>query len=129
MKSWDCLLTYWHPMTSILSQKKSVLNATNSNAIISKPKNICSIFFWISAIFIKFIILWEKRWDAEVICFWNYRLQKPGLLITMAKKPRIRTLMDSQHVKEAKPLDKSERQYLSQILWSLWKKSVQKTLF
>ena len=34
LKSWDCLLTYWHPMENILSQKKRVFHATNSNAII-----------------------------------------------------------------------------------------------
>ena len=42
------------------------------------------IFFWISflifEIYIKFEILLKKRWASEVICFWNYRLQKAGLL-------------------------------------------------
>ena len=29
----------------------------------------------------KFETLWKKKkWDSEVICFWNYRLQKAGLL-------------------------------------------------
>ena len=57
-----------------------MFNATYSHAIIYKPKNIFSIFFWISAILIKFVILWEKRWTSGVICFWNYILQKTGLL-------------------------------------------------
>ena len=80
MKSWDCLLTYWQPMRSILSQEKRVFNTTNSNATISKSKNIFSIFFCISVIYIKFEILWKKRWASQAICFWNYRLQKSGLL-------------------------------------------------
>ena len=75
-----CLLTYWHPMTSILSQEERVLHATNSKAIISKSKNIFWIFFCISEIYIKFGILCSKRWDSELICFWNYILQKAGLL-------------------------------------------------
>ena len=37
-------------MTSILSQQKWVFNASNSNAIICKSKNICSVFLSISAI-------------------------------------------------------------------------------
>ena len=40
----------------------------------------------------------------------------------MPKTPRIRTLMDSQHVKEPETLFKTEWQYFSQIFWSLWKK-------
>ena len=47
LKSWDCLLTYWHPMTNTLSQQKRVSNGTNWNAMISNTKNICSIFFFI----------------------------------------------------------------------------------
>ena len=53
-------------MKSILSQEKRVFNANNSNAIISKLKNICWIFGWISGIDKKFEILWKKdqpqRW-------------------------------------------------------------------
>ena len=37
-------------------------------------------FFCISGIYIKFEILWEKRWASEIICLWNYRLQKAELL-------------------------------------------------
>ena len=65
MKSWDCLLTYWHPMTSILSQSKRVFNATNSNTFISKSKNIFWIFFCISGIHIKFGILSKRRRASE----------------------------------------------------------------
>ena len=39
----------------------------------------------------------------------------------MPKKPRVRTLMDSQHVKGSERLLKSSRQYLCHIFWSLWK--------
>ena len=80
LKSWDCLLTYWHPLTSIVSQSKRVFNSTNSNAIIFKWKNIFWIFLCISGIYIKSEILWKKRWVSENIFFWNYRLQKAGLL-------------------------------------------------
>ena len=55
-------------------------NATNSNAIISKSKNIFSVFRCISGIYIKFRILWKKAWASEVLSFWNYRLQRAGLL-------------------------------------------------
>ena len=39
-------------MTSILSQEKQVFNATNSNAIISKSKNIFGSFFCTSRMYI-----------------------------------------------------------------------------
>ena len=55
-------------------------SAPNSKAIISKSKNIFLIFFCISRIYIKLGILWKKRWALDVICFWNYRLQKAELL-------------------------------------------------
>ena len=40
----------------------------------------------------------------------------------MHKKPRVRTLMDSQHVNVSERLLKSARQYFSHTFWSLWKK-------
>ena len=40
----------------------------------------------------------------------------------MPKKPRIRTLMDTQHLKGSETLQKSARQYFHHIFWSLWKK-------
>ena len=43
-------------------------------------KIICSISFRISRIFIKFGILWKKRWASVVIGFLNYRLAKVGLV-------------------------------------------------
>ena len=43
-------------------------------------KIFSEFFFFISGIYIKFEILWKKTWASEVICFWNYRLQKAGLL-------------------------------------------------
>ena len=47
----------------------------------------------------------------------------------MPKKPRVRTLMDSQHVKGFKgseSLLKSARQYFCHIFWSLWKEIISK---
>ena len=40
----------------------------------------------------------------------------------MPKKPRLITLMESQHVKRSEALHKSVRQYFCHISWSLWKK-------
>ena len=40
----------------------------------------------------------------------------------MRKKPCVRTLMDSEHVKGSKALHKSAWQYFCHISWSLWKK-------
>ena len=57
MKSWDCLLTYWHPMTSILSHLKPMFNATKSNAFVSKSKNIFSVFLCIPWIYLKIWLL------------------------------------------------------------------------
>ena len=59
---------------------KAMFNATNSNATISKSENIFWFFFCIYGIYIKFEILWRKRWASEVICFRNYRLQNARLL-------------------------------------------------
>ena len=39
----------------------------------------------------------------------------------MPKKPRVRTLMDSQHVKMSERLLKSAEQYICLIFWSLSK--------
>ena len=44
----------------------------------------------------------------------------------MAKNPRVRTLIDSQHVKGSEKLLKSARQHFAQIWWSLWKKIISK---
>ena len=65
-------------MTSIPSQWKWVFNATYSKAIVLKSKNVLWNFFFIFVIYIKFGILWKKRWDSEVINFRNYRLEKAG---------------------------------------------------
>ena len=47
----------------------------------------------------------------------------------MPQKPRVRTLMDSQHVKGAERLLQSARKYFFHIFWSLWKKISSKNLF
>ena len=39
----------------------------------------------------------------------------------MPKKPRVRTLKESQHVKDSEKLLKSARQNFCHIFWSLWK--------
>ena len=44
----------------------------------------------------------------------------------MPKKPRVRTVMDSQHVKGSEKLLKCARKYFCQIFWSLWKKMTSK---
>ena len=59
---------------------KGVPYATNSNAIISKSKKKNWNFLCISKIYIRFGILWKKRWVSEVICFINFRFQKQELL-------------------------------------------------
>ena len=46
----------------------------------------------------------------------------------MPKEPRIRTLMDSQHVKVFETLHKSELQYFFHIFWPLWKEISRKNL-
>ena len=40
----------------------------------------------------------------------------------MPKKPRVRTLMDSQDVKGSETLHKSAQQYFCLIFWEVWKK-------
>ena len=47
----------------------------------------------------------------------------------MPKKPRVRTLIYSQHVKESETRFKSARQYFCHIIWSLWKKMSSKNSF
>ena len=93
-------------------------NATNSNAIISKSKNIFSIFFWISQIFIKFVLLCKKRSASEVICFWNYRLQKAGLL-KLLKSPLREHLWIVNMLKHPKDcLNKSAGHLFCNLFWS-----------
>ena len=46
----------------------------------------------------------------------------------MPEKSRIRTLMDSQHVKGDETLHKSALEYFCQIFWSLWNKISSKIL-
>ena len=92
---------------------------TNSNAIISKSKNIFSIFFRISQIFIKFVLLWRKRSASEVICFWNYRLQKAGLL-KLLKSPLREHLWIVNILKRPKDcLNKSAGHLSCNVFWSL----------
>ena len=57
-----------------------MFNASNSNAIVSKSKNICSSFFCIYGIYVESGILSKKIWASQVISFWKYRLEKAELL-------------------------------------------------
>ena len=66
-------------MTSILSQQKWVFKAINSNAIISKWKNIAQFFLYFRNLH-QFLNPLKKIRASEVIFFWNYRLQKAGLI-------------------------------------------------
>ena len=65
-----------------ISSKNSVLVVS---AILRLFVNIYSkyifrIFFSSSRNYIKFRILWKKIWASEGISFWNYRVEKLGLL-------------------------------------------------
>ena len=44
----------------------------------------------------------------------------------MPKKPRVRTLMDSQHAKGYETMLKSAWLYFCRIFWSVWKKASSK---
>ena len=119
-KSWDWLLTYWQAMTSILCLERRVFKATYSNAIISKWKKVFSIFFSISELFINFWKVWRKHeaqsWFVSEIMDSKMR----GYLNTW--KPRVRTLIHSQHIKGSETLLKSTWQCFCHIFWSLWQK-------
>ena len=67
-------------MASILSQSKRVFNATKSNAIISKSKNVFWFFFCIFEIYVKFQILWKKRWASELFVSEIIDCKKHGYL-------------------------------------------------
>ena len=105
-----------------------MLNGTNSNAIISKSKNISWIFFWISRIYIKFGIISKKTWASQVISLWNYRQEKAELL-KCRKSHCVGTLMGRQHFKGSETLLKSARQYFYDLFWTLWKKITSKNSF
>ena len=105
-----------------------MFNRTNSNAIISKSKNIFSTFFFISGIYIKFEILSKNSWASEVISYWNYRLENAELL-KCPKSHRVRTLMDSQYFKGSETQLKSSQQFFCHIFWALWKKISSKISF
>ena len=55
-------------------------NTTNSNAVISKWKNIFLVFCCISGVYITFGLLRKRRWPEDVISFWRYSLQNARLL-------------------------------------------------
>ena len=47
----------------------------------------------------------------------------------MSKKPHVRILIDSQHVKGSETLFKFSLQYFSHIFWSLWNEITSKKIF
>ena len=98
-----------------------MFNATNSNGIISKTKNICWIFFCISGIYIKFGIFGKKRWVSEVICFWNYRLQKAGLLKCL-KSLVSEHLRKVNMLKGPKDCPNLHDSFFVIFFWTVWKK-------
>ena len=108
-------------MTSILYRSKRVFNATNSNAIISKAKNICWTLFWISESYIKFEILWKKRWASKGIFFWNYRLPRVGLL-KWRKSPVSEHVSTVNMLKCPKDRLNLHSSIFSHIFLSLWNK-------
>ena len=56
-----------------------MFNTTNLNATSQRSKKFLGFLFCISKIYIKFWIIFKKTCASEVICFWNYRLQKAPL--------------------------------------------------
>ena len=96
-----------------------MFNATNSNAIISKPKNIFSIFLCISGIYIKFWILSKKSWVSQVISYWNYRLQKSELLKS-SKSLVSEHLWTVNMLKGSKDCLNLHGSIFCHTFWSLW---------
>ena len=115
-------LTYWHPMTSILSHLKPMFNATKAYAIISKSKNVLWLSFLHFRKLNKIWITMKKKMSLGVYFFLKLLTAKSGVT-SMPNEPRIGTLMERQHVKGSETLLKSGRKYLSHIFWLLWKKN------
>ena len=70
----------------------------------------------------------KKNWASQLISFLNYGLEKAEFFKN-PKSHRVRTLMDSQHVKGKDTLLKSARQYFCYIFLSLWNKISSKNSF
>ena len=105
----------WQVFSSYLRQ----FNATYSDAIISKTKNIFWIFFWISEIRFKFSTF-PKRNDNHS---WGFpKLRTPQNMVrSISKRSRFEGSFGKQHGKRAKTLLKFEWQHLYHIYWSLWR--------
>ena len=97
-----------------------MFNATISDEIISKSKNIFWIFFCISWIYIKICLLWKKNEPERLFVFEIIDCKKRRYL--MPEKSRTKTLLETQHVKQSEKLHKPSRQYFCHIFLSLWKK-------
>ena len=61
--SWDCLLTHFIPMKTILFLRETISD-TNYDAIISETQIFFSISDWIFKIYMKFWKFWAKRWPS-----------------------------------------------------------------
>ena len=64
----------------VLSLSKSECLTESIQMELSQNQKLFAKFSFICKICIKFWILWKRRWSSEIISFWNYRLQKAGLL-------------------------------------------------
>ena len=100
-----------------------MVNATNSNAIISKSKNIFSNFFLPFWNLDKIWNTLKKKMSLGGYFFPKLYTAKSGVTY-MSIKPRVRRLMDSQHVKGSKTLHKSSRQYFFVIFFFLLLKKI-----
>ena len=86
------------------------------------------IFFCISEIYIKFGILWKKRQASKVICFWNYRRRKAGLL-KCQKSPVSKLLRTGNVVKGRKHCINLHGIIFVIFLYHSEKESARKSLF
>ena len=105
-----------------------MVNATNSNAIISKSKNIFSNFFLPFWNLDKIWNTLKKKMSLGGYFFPKLYTGKSGVTY-MSIKPRVRTLMDSQYVNGSETLHKSARQSFCHFFWLLLKKTSSKKSF
>ena len=89
--------------------------------MISKWKNIFRIVFCISGNYIKFGILWKKRWASEGISFWNCRVEMLGLL-TCLKRFGLEHLWTVNMLKGLKDCLNMHASIFFDNCWLLWKK-------
>ena len=89
--SWKKSALVWSEMTTLFVNTLTAHNkysplqcaqfwATSSNAIISKIKDLLSIFYCISEMCMQFRTFWKKRWVSQPNYFRNYGLREGWLL-------------------------------------------------